>query len=87
MGVLVNYALMFSVGFADLVSKMVCSLESSCLFGICNKAHTIFIISHVINNFHHVTPINRFIFTTTAILMCVSITSLISMLIPPGLAW
>jgi hypothetical protein len=77
MGVLVNYALMFSVGFADLVSKMVCSLESSYLFGIRNKAHTIFIISHVINNFHHVTPINRFIFTTTAILMCVSITSLI----------
>jgi len=55
MGVLVNYALMFSVGFADLVSKMVCSLESSYLFGICNKAYTIFVISHVANNFHHVT--------------------------------
>ena len=27
MGVLVNYALMLSVGFADLVSKVVCFLE------------------------------------------------------------
>jgi hypothetical protein len=52
MGVLVNYALMLSVGFAGLVSKMVCSLESSYLFGIRNKAHTIFVISDPINRFY-----------------------------------